>query len=155
MSIFTKMTIAGRFRLAFGSLLVVLLLLGGVGLYQADQIYKTAVDLGENRVPSIETLGRLSESIARFRQLEGSALLATDTDQAALVAGRMAQTSADIDAAWKVYAPLVDPGEEARTLFPAAHAAWTDFQTAHAKCSPIWTTTSVRARLASRRAGPP
>lgn len=59
MSIFTKLTIGGRLRLAFGGLFGVLMFVGGVDLYQARQIFDVSEDLGNNRVPSLVLLGRL------------------------------------------------------------------------------------------------
>ena len=128
MSIFTKITIGGRLRLVFGSLFIVLTLVGGVGLYQAKQIFNVSDDLGENRVPSLIILGRLLEGVARFRQLEASALVADSAENKALIAERRVQAVADLKSNWLAYVPMLDAGEETQTLFPAAQAAWAEYQ---------------------------
>ena len=147
MSFLRKTGISGRLRLAFGSLVLTLLLTGGVGLYQAKQISDAAADLGRNRVPSIEILGKLAEAIMRFRQLEASTILASDAADAAQVAQRRASNLNDIEGLWKAFGPLVEPGEEAETLFPALQAAWKIYYAQDAKLTAAGADKAAASRM--------
>jgi len=128
MSLFTKFSIGGRFRLAFGSLFLALALVGAIGLYQASQLNDASIDLADNRTPSIVVLGRLEEATTRFRETQGAAILASDADSAASVARSRTAAIADVEATWKDYQPLIDPGAERQRLAPAIDAALKEYQ---------------------------
>jgi len=128
MSVFTSITIGGRLRLAFGALFVALILVGGVGLYQAGRINAISDDIVQNRMPSVRIIGRMATAVERFRQLQAAALIAASDEQKATVAQRRSETVGQMDAALRDYQPMVDPGEEAQILFPAVLAAWKDYQ---------------------------
>jgi methyl-accepting chemotaxis protein len=135
MSIFTKISIGGRFRLAFGSLIVTFLLAGGASVYQAAKMAAAATDLGRNAVPSGVIMGDLAESMMRFRALQAAAILASDAEQKALIAQRRADTIADIEAGFRAYAPYIDEGEEKDKIIPAIQMAWNDYQAQDARLS--------------------
>jgi methyl-accepting chemotaxis protein len=124
MAFFTSNSIGGRFRLAFGSLFLALAMVGGVGLYQANQLNAATNDLALDRLPSVSALGHVEEAVNRFRQLQASAILASDAAARDGVLRYKATTLAEIQAAWQGYQPMVDPGEERDRLAPAVDAAW-------------------------------
>ncbi len=124
---FAKISIGGRLRLAFGGLFVALMLVVGAGLYQAAQINRIADYLAHHALPSVRALGRVVDAVTQFRQLQAAALLVPDAEIGALVAQKRTETLAELAAAWKVYEPLIHPGEE-RQMTDAAQAEWKEYQ---------------------------
>src|ERR1700733_11668216 len=112
MAWFTTNSISGRFRVAFGSFFLALAMVGGIGLYQANQLNDAANDLAFDRLPSVVALGHLEEATARYRQLQASIVLAPDADLRARLVEYQSKTRDDIQSSWQAYQPLVDPGEE-------------------------------------------
>ena len=133
MSLFTKIGIGGRLRLAFGSLFVGLALIGGVGLYQATQLNDITTELANDRVPSIMVIGRMTITATRFRALQATSILTPDAEGRVSVAQRRTTAVTEFETHWKTYEPLIDPGEEARVLAPAILAAWKNYQAQDAR----------------------
>ncbi|MBN8902101.1 MAG: MCP four helix bundle domain-containing protein, partial [Rhodospirillales bacterium] len=127
MSFLSRLGVGGRFRLAFGALVAAVVLVGGIGLSQAFRMDDVASDLANNRIPSLTLVGRLAEGVARYRQLQGSLLLASAKDRAE-IEQRMKQTESDIEATRHSYEPLIDPGEETTVLFPAIVSSWAEYK---------------------------
>ena len=127
MSVFTNLSIGGRFGMAFGGLFLALAVVGGVDLYQTSRLSDAAADLSENRIPSVLVLGRLEEAVMRFREAQGAAILASDPATSANIAGSRSTAVGDIEASWKDYQGLIDPGQEHDRLAPAIDAAWKDY----------------------------
>ena len=123
-----SMGINGRVRLAFGLLFVALILVGGVGLYQAAQINAITTTIARSTLPSIRIGGRIAAAVERFRQLQAAALIAHSEEERAAVATRASETVSQMETALREYQPLIDPGEEEQTLIPALLAAWKDYQ---------------------------
>ncbi len=83
---FIKIGIGGRLRLAFGSMLLSLMIVGGAGLCQAAQLNAIAVDLAQSALPGIRAFGRTVDAVTLFRQLQGAAIIAPDTAMMAAIA---------------------------------------------------------------------
>jgi methyl-accepting chemotaxis protein len=147
MALLTKLSIGGRLRLAFGSLLLVLMLAGGAGLYQTSKMNAVATDLGMNRVPSLVLLTRLTESLTRFRQVQAASLVAADAEQKTAVAQRMAEAMATIQSLRQAYQPMIDPGEEEQKLIPAVDAAWKEYQAQSARLDAAKADPATAARI--------
>jgi methyl-accepting chemotaxis protein len=137
MSLFTNISIGGRFRLAFGGLFLAVALVGGISLYQASRLNQATDDLADNRLPSVMTLGRLSEAAMRFREFEVSGILVTDPEIATRIAQRRATAAADFETDRRAYQAMVDSGEEAQRLAPDIDTAWKDYQAQDAKLQDI------------------
>jgi hypothetical protein len=138
MSFLGNLGIGGRLRLAFGGLFLALVLVGGLGLYQAARLNDAANDLAYNRLPSVTVLGHLAEATSRFREAQAAAILVTDsanTDSANTGSAAQSRTGAlaDVVAAWKEYQPLIDPGEEQSQLAPDIDTAWKSYQAQDAR----------------------
>jgi len=127
MTLFRTTSIDGRIHIAFASLFLALVMVGGIGLRQADQLHDATTDLAQNHLPSVVALGRLEEATSRFRQLQASAILAPDAEIKANVLKYKADTLAEIQRTWQDYQPLVDPGQEHDQLAPAVAAAWKNY----------------------------
>ncbi len=155
MSVFTKIGIGGRLRLAFASVIAAFLLAGGAGLFQTAKMASVATDLGRNAVPSGVIMGEIAELIMRFRALQGAAVLASDAEQKALVAQRRSQTLADIQAGFLAYTPFTDEGEEKETIIPAIQAAWKDYQAQDARLTAAGTDTAAAGHIYNVELQPP
>jgi methyl-accepting chemotaxis protein len=127
MAWFSTNSIGGRFRLAFGGLFLALATVSAVALYQTAQLNTASNDLSDNRLPSVVTLSRLEEATMRFREAEAAAVLVTDAANAASVAQSRSAALADVEASWKEYQGMIDPGEEQQRLAPAIDAAWKSY----------------------------
>ena len=127
MSVFTNLSIGGRFGTAFGGLFLVLVLVGGVDLYQTAQLNAATADLSDNRIPSVLVLSKLEDAVMRFREAQDAAVLASDPATIANVASSRSSAVDDVEASWRDYQPLMDPGQERERLGPAIDAAWKDY----------------------------
>ncbi|WP_275266307.1 methyl-accepting chemotaxis protein [Rhodovastum atsumiense] len=127
------MKIGRKILLALGSLLFMLLLVGGISLHQSTHASHITADLARNRLPSILIVGRLAEAVTRVRLAQGTALAAADAKDKSLVDERRMKAFADVERARQEYLPLVDAGEEAQTIIPAIDAAWRDYKEQSAK----------------------
>jgi methyl-accepting chemotaxis protein len=127
MSLLSKLHIGGRLRLAFGCLLLALVLVGGAGLYQAAQLAGIANNLARGDIAGIRAVGQMVEAAMRYRQLQAAVLLAADPDIKARAVQARSTASDDFRTASQSYEPLIDPGEE-RHLADAIQAAWRDYQ---------------------------
>jgi methyl-accepting chemotaxis protein len=125
MSAANNIRIGGRLRLAFGGLFLALALVGGIGLYQAARLNVASVDLSDDRIPSVVTLGALGDATMRFREAQGAAILVTnDAANIASIAKSRSGAIADVESDWKDYQGRIDAGEEQLHLAPAIDAAW-------------------------------
>ena len=154
MSFFTNISVGGRLNLAFGGLVLILLLTGGAGLYQVAQMNAVATDLGRNAVPSGIIMGNLGESAMRFRQLQAASILAPNAEEKAVILQRQAEAIAEFEAAQKAYEPFVDKGEEADKLMPAIAAAWTEYKAMDAKLVAAGADKAVAAHMFNKEIQP-
>ncbi|MGD0431207.1 MAG: methyl-accepting chemotaxis protein, partial [Acetobacteraceae bacterium] len=122
-----NLSIGGRFGTAFGGLFLVLVLVGGVDLYQTAQLNAATADLSDNRIPSVLVLSKLEDAVMRFREAQDAAVLASDPATIANVASSRSSAVDDVEASWRDYQPLMDPGQERERLGPAIDAAWKDY----------------------------
>jgi methyl-accepting chemotaxis protein len=108
-------------------LFLVLVLVGGVDLYQTAQLNAATADLSDNRIPSVLVLSKLEDAVMRFREAQDAAVLASDPATIANVASSRSSAVDDVEASWRDYQPLMDPGQERERLGPAIDAAWKDY----------------------------
>ena len=153
-TVLAKISIGGRLRLAFGTLFVTLILVGGAALYQSAQMNAVANDIVRNRLPSYEALARIAVGLERFRQLQAAGVLANTPEQKTAIPARQSESLSEIRAAIQDYQLLIDSGEEATTLFPAVEAAWKDYNAQSAVLASA-TDKSAAAEIFNIRLQPP
>ncbi len=127
-----QFTIGKRLGLGFGLVAVIALLLGLAGYYGAVKSGQTIAEIGENRLPSLQSLLIVSEAQTAVDSGE-NALLSPSLD----TRGREAQHQRFVaakqraDAAWKIYEPLPQTPEEEvvwKQFVPAWDRWWKDHQ---------------------------
>jgi methyl-accepting chemotaxis protein len=101
-------------KVAFSFALVVAIVIG-LGLFAVQRLGEVdaaAEGLRDNRLPSVQLLGRVAMLAERHRANLGSVVMAgTDSERATAVA-TADKTGQELKAAWAAYAPLIDAGEE-------------------------------------------
>jgi hypothetical protein len=136
MSVFTKISIGGKLRLAFGSMLLALAIVGGFGLYQATRLDAIALSLAHNGLPGVRALGGVFNAVTRFRQLQGAEMIAPEAAMKAVIAQKRSDTLKEFQAAWQDYEPLVDAGDE-RRLADSVQAEWKAYQALDARLQAV------------------
>ncbi|WP_282572072.1 methyl-accepting chemotaxis protein [Roseomonas acroporae] len=127
MRAYRGISIRVRLLAAFGALLLMLGMLGGIGLYQASRQRDAAAEISRNWLPSIDLLGRIEAQATRYRQQQASVILAGGSERAAAVMQRRASYLAALEESLGAYAALVTAGEE-RRLADAMRAAWASYR---------------------------
>ena len=78
MARFADLSLRAKFALSFGIVLTVLLAMGGIAAVELGRIRHDAQELGRRWVPETEALGRLSESVVRFRLNQANVIMTED-----------------------------------------------------------------------------
>ncbi|MDD0809603.1 methyl-accepting chemotaxis protein [Curvibacter sp. RS43] len=118
--------IGTRLGLAFASVLLLLSLLGGFGLYQMSRANFYAKDLGTNWLPSVKVLGDIRASLNEVRRASLRHLLESRPE------GRQAQQAihdaalAKLPKLYAQYEPMIASPEE-RQLYEAMRSEWDAF----------------------------
>ena len=101
-------------KVAFSFALVVAIVIG-LGLFAIQRlggVDTSAAAMRDNRLPTIQLLGKVAVLAERHRANLASVVMAgTDSDRAITVAAAD-KTGQELKAAWAAYAPFIDPGEE-------------------------------------------
>jgi methyl-accepting chemotaxis protein len=126
-SLFQNLKIRTKVMLAFGGVLLVSILLGGIALRSLSDVNAKAADVRDNWLPSTELLGEFSLKTTIYR-LRGAYLLLADTpEQQDANIKTLADYVAQAKKAWDAYEPMVsDPAE--RQLADQIKAGWANYQ---------------------------
>ncbi|WP_372055798.1 methyl-accepting chemotaxis protein [Tistrella mobilis] len=120
-------SIGARLILAFATLTAVVIVTGIVGLFQLGALNTAAMDLSDNRVPSLQVISRLSASFQEHRvAVAGAVLEGTEQNRRPLLA-RVAAASRAVEESFAAYGGLISD-EEDRRLFERAQAAWMPYR---------------------------
>ncbi len=69
MSFLSKLTVKGKLAASFGTLFMIMLAVGGTGLYQAGELNAAADRIGKSELPTVRILGEIGQGMTRYRQL--------------------------------------------------------------------------------------
>ena len=121
MTWFSKMKIAPKLGLGFGSVLMLVVLLGVFSLLQLSKINGNTVDIAINWLPSIKVLGELRLDAADVRKDTLNYMVATDKKQHydEMINSDLSAIADDE----KKYEPLISSDEE-RKLYQEFRADW-------------------------------
>ncbi|WP_304622802.1 methyl-accepting chemotaxis protein [Roseateles cellulosilyticus] len=123
---FNQLRIGARLALGFGTLLLLLSAVAGFGMYQTSNINNNVLDLSDNWVPSIKTLGDLRARANRLRRATINHLLAdTPEGKAAQAAIHDKLVQKDWPEIMAAYEKLVSSAEEA-ALLEQMKTLWAD-----------------------------
>ena len=114
---------------------ILLLMLCGLGLYSVKEmgsINSNTNDLATNWLPTIKTIGKLTNQTSAFRRLELVHLLTTDKAAMEGYERQLADLKKDIEKSIETYRPLITEPEE-RENFPKFLEAWNAFLGLHEK----------------------
>ncbi len=118
----------------FGSFVIVLLLMSGLGVYAIVQLAKvnaTTVDLATNWMPSVRTVLELKADINRFRTLEFRHVLLDDPTERLAVEKQLDEKLAEIKKGQDDYSKLIS-GPEERDTFASFNKSFEAFMVEHA-----------------------
>ncbi len=130
MTAFNNLRIGLRLALAFGMILLLLLLMAIVGAVQARNIDEFARYYPEDILPSVKVLFRLDQAAAEARQLEQQVLLAEEPAERQALVARIAQAKEAVQGQLKAYEALVSDDTDGAFMKKAqqASAAYFDAQ---------------------------
>jgi methyl-accepting chemotaxis protein len=107
---------------AFGLMLLVTTLLGGISLQRLSAVNESAVDMRDNWLPATRGLGDFAFHTMRARQRAATVIMATKEEQARELTS-VQESVADADKAWGSYESTVTTQEE-RPIAGAVKAGW-------------------------------
>ena len=113
-------TIGKKLIVAFSAVASITLFVGGLGYYGTVKSEQDLKEIGDNRLPSVQSLLVISEAAQRIKVVQRT-LMNSDANSADLKRQpeRIALARKKYEAAWKVYEPLPQTVEEA--------AVWKEF----------------------------
>ncbi|SOC24352.1 HAMP domain-containing methyl-accepting chemotaxis protein, partial [Rhodobacter maris] len=117
-----KLSLRAKLALAFGALLVLTSLLGGVALMQMNRINTQATIIAQNWLPSVDAVHRVNTLMVRYRVGEYAHILATDTANTVRIDKYLVDTEASLKTAMADYQALMSMPEE-RAIFDTFSAA--------------------------------
>ncbi|WP_043366729.1 methyl-accepting chemotaxis protein [Belnapia sp. F-4-1] len=127
MTFLSKMSVRTKLMSAFGALFLVLTGLGASSVQQIWQMDAVASDMVDNWMPSIDSLGRVTAAIGRHRSAVASMVLAEDAQVLQAAKQRHDRATEAFNTSWRVYEPLITPGEE-RQHADAMRSAWLEYK---------------------------
>ena len=132
MSTVSTWTIRQRLFVAFAAVTIITVVVGCIGYYSASTSSTALAEVGQNRLPSVQSLLIISEAQTAVDSGENALLaknMTAETRQAQYK--RFDEARARYEAAWKIYDPLPQTAEEAgvwKEFVPAWQAWWKDHE---------------------------
>jgi methyl-accepting chemotaxis protein len=118
-----NLKIRTKVMLAFGFMLLVTALLGGISIQRLSVVNESAVDMRDNWLPATRSLGDFAFHTMRVRQRAGTAILETEAEDRTREIKGVQASIADAEKAWGAYAPTVVTPEE-KKIADAVKAGW-------------------------------
>lgn len=112
---FRNLKIQKKLLLGFLFLNVMTALIGGLALYQASRLNAVSEEINTNWLPCVRTLGEIRGATTDYRRCELQMLLAKEQTLREAATGRMAASRAQVEAAVKIYVPLICSDQEQKT----------------------------------------
>ena len=107
-----NLSIGRKVALSFAVVVAIVIGLGLFAVQRLGEVDASAAALRDNKLPSIQLLGKVAVLAERHRADLASVVLAgTDTERSIAVTAAD-KTGQELKAAWGAYSPRIDPGEE-------------------------------------------
>jgi methyl-accepting chemotaxis protein len=129
------LTVRGKLSLAFGWVLLLMMLLGGLAVMQLSRLNDQTEALLSIRLPGMRDSLRMVETATRYRVREYRLLISTKEELAGAV-DRMAKGREDFEVAQKSYSKFISDDTE-RKLFDQALASWKSYVDASSQALPL------------------
>ena len=126
MNWFQNLTIRSKVMTAFATVLAVTALLGIFSINRLGTVNDGAVALSSNYLVASQGLSTFAYNAMRYRQLQGSVLIAATPEGRAKEETTMRATIDQVEAGWNIYSPTIDPGYE-RGIADKFHAGWKNY----------------------------
>jgi methyl-accepting chemotaxis protein len=110
----SRLTIRAKLLGGFGTVILLLALVGGGGVFAISTLSRSLETITENWMPSIAVLGDYNSAAVEMRQTEALLLAFSEPAQRAARRPRVEQNQARQREIWSRYEPLITPGEEQR-----------------------------------------
>ncbi|BDC42997.1 methyl-accepting chemotaxis protein [Paraburkholderia terrae] len=126
MTFLNTLKIGPRLGAGFGIVLLLLCAVGGVGLLQSSSIYDGTRRIGNDWLPSVETLGTLRSHADDVRRLSLRELLSTDANQMRATRAQHADAVNAFAQSLNVYSKLISSPEE-QQLYDSIKSSWASY----------------------------
>jgi methyl-accepting chemotaxis protein len=126
MSLFNARTLASKLLLGYVFSCLILFALAAVSLRQTQKMNATAMDLSENWMPSVQTLGELSEAANDVRRAGLRSVLEEDPERKREAIKKDFAKVEDYAKVWHRYQPLITSPEE-RALADEIDRRWSAY----------------------------
>ncbi len=127
---FARFSIRAKLIAAFGAVLVLTGIVGGITLVRMTAINDVVASVTTNYFPSVITVNRMRTVLLRLRVKENHAILTTSAEDAARTKTEAESLIADYQATRAAYQKLIDPGSEAQ-LYADIDEAFAGYQAMH------------------------
>ena len=112
MTSFNNLSIGRKVAFAFALVCAIVLGLGVFCLIRLGDMIAAAAQLRDNRLPSVQMLGKVAQLVERQRANLGTVLIMRGDAERAEAIVALDNSRQGVTEAWAGYAPLIDPGEE-------------------------------------------
>jgi methyl-accepting chemotaxis protein len=112
MTSFNNLSIGRKVAFAFALVCAIVLGLGVFCLIRLGDVNAAAAQLRDNRLPSVQMLGKVAQLVERQRANLGTVLIMRSDAERAEAIVALDNSRQGVTEAWAGYAPLIDPGEE-------------------------------------------
>ncbi|MBL3597462.1 MCP four helix bundle domain-containing protein, partial [Rhodovulum sulfidophilum] len=109
-----KLSLRAKLSLAFGTMLLLIGLLGGVALLQMNRINAESTIIAENWLPSVDEVRQLDTIMARYRVGEYAHVLAASESEFERIEAYIDGVRDQLDASRAAYEALIVAPEERR-----------------------------------------
>ncbi|MBR9971178.1 methyl-accepting chemotaxis protein [Magnetospirillum sulfuroxidans] len=132
MSVLDNMNIGKKLVVAFGVILLLLVINVALGFSGVRKLESAGSDLADNWLPSVQAVGRLQNVAQTFRRWELLHVLATEADEMKAAEVQLGEISAQIAEARKTYEVLLSSDEE-RALYAKFGSDFDRYMVSHEK----------------------
>jgi len=112
MKLLKRLRVGGKLGAGFAALTLLTILLGAYAVHGLAKMNHAAALVGDNYLPSVEMVGRIAQTLERFRVQENRVLLSAGTARESDAMSQLASALGDLRAAQHDYEPHIDAGWE-------------------------------------------
>ena len=133
---FSNLKIGHKLQLAFGAMILLTAILGGLAISKLASVNHDAEDLGTSWLPSVQLLGELSNDITNIRRQELQHVLSVSKEEMKEYDDNLAATLRGMGGDLARYEKLITSPEE-KKLYDEFGKLWADFMATHEKLIPL------------------